>query len=89
MIESSTLAGKTVKIALGEFEGESFAVEDFACNVLGTDRWIMNYGNPTVLEYLMTHSYYPGATTSALYGKVGMFAHILDFAELIVEGVDK
>lgn len=81
-MDSSPLAGKTVEVISGRFNGELFRVEDFACNVFGTIEWELLFGNPTVLEFLATHKYYPGIEKSALYGKVGMFAHVFCPEEL-------
>jgi len=80
--ETSPLAGRTVKVVKGDFEGEDFVVEDYACNVFGSPSWPLSIGNPAVLEYLRTHEFEPDAQLTALYGKVGMFGHILHADEL-------
>ncbi len=82
--EQSPLAGKTLKVVDGQFKGQDFTVEDYACNVWDTVDWDFKWNNPAVLEYLTTHqgNHLPDDTQTALYGKIGPFGHVLQRREL-------
>ena len=75
--EKSPLAGKTVRVVSGNFVGDKFVVEDYACNVFGRYDWLSVFNNPSVFEFLMTHEYRPDNKSTALYGKIGPYGHIL------------
>ena len=80
--ERSSLAGKSVVVKKGDFEGCVFDVEDYACNVFGTLDWVFLLGNPTVVEFLARHKRRNDDERCALYGHIGMFAHILQSDEI-------
>ena len=80
--ERSRLAGKSVVVKKGDFEGCIFDVEDYACNVFGGTDWIFLFGNPTVLEFVATHKHRDDDDLGALYGHIGMFAHVLQTDEI-------
>ena len=80
--ERSRLAGKSVVVKKGDFEGCIFDVEDYACNVFGRADWIFLFGNPTVLEFVAKHKYRNDDERCALYGHIGMFAHVLQSDEI-------
>lgn len=80
--ERSRLAGKSVVVKKGDFVGCIFDVEDYACNVFGRADWIFMFGNPTVLEFVATHKHRDDDERCALYGHIGMFAHVLQSDEI-------
>lgn len=80
--ESSPLAGKPVVVEKGEYAGCVFDVEDYACNVFGKIGWVFMFENPTVLEFVATHKHRADDELCALYGHIGMFAHVLQSDEL-------
>ena len=80
--ERSQLAGKSVVVKKGDFVGCIFDVEDYACNVFGRDDWIFLFGNPTVLEFVARHKHRDDDGRCALYGHIGMFAHVLQSDEI-------
>lgn len=85
------LAGQTVRLKegimpfmVGDAAGAEFVVEDWACNVFGCSVWDMN-GNPAALEYAIRISSTHPIDDNAVYGKVGIFAHIVHDTEIVRE----
>lgn len=85
------LAGQTVRLKegimpfmVGDAAGAEFVVEDWACNVFGQSVWDMD-GNPAALEYAIRISSTHPMDDNAVYGKVGMFAHIVHDTEIVRE----
>lgn len=93
MRDRHPLAGKTVRLKDGigyfmgrqEASGQEFEVEDWAENVLGESVWFCR-GNPAALEYAMRLTF-TGRNAlmddDCVYGKVGMFAHIVHDSEIV------
>lgn len=82
------LAGKTVRLKQGippfvfaEAAGVAFRVEDWACNVFGRSVWCMD-GNPVALEYAVRTATTSKIDENGVYGKVGIFAHIVHDSEI-------
>ena len=94
MKERHPLAGQTVKLKenigkfmQGEAGGAEFCVEDWADNVLGRSVWATN-GNPAALEYAIrtaTNGNRIPIDDNAVYGKVGIFGHIVHDSEIVRE----
>lgn len=95
MRDTHPLAGKTVKLsdglgpcfAGGDISGAEFIVEDWAENVLGCSVWAAN-GNPAALEYAFrigSNGRNTPIDNNAVYGKVGIFGHIVHDSEIIRE----
>lgn len=95
MREKHPLAGQTVKLKEGigifaqgdDAGGAEFRVEDWADNVLGRSVWAAN-GNPAAIEYALrtgTNGNHTPIDNKAVYGKVGMFGHIVHDSEIIRE----
>ena len=92
--ERHPLAGQTVRLkdGIGKFmqgdaSGAEFVVEDWADNVMGRSIWSV-YGNPAILEYALrigTAGSDVPIDDNAVYGKVGMFGHIVHDSEIIRE----
>ncbi len=87
--ETCPLAGRTVRITSGPYEGYDYIVEDWACNVFGTITWEMMMNNPAILDYLLghdcqlsdeEHSY----METAMYGKVGLLGKVIRWEEIEV-----
>lgn len=92
MQERHPLAGQTVKLKQGilkfgngqEASGAEFVVEDWAPNVFGKSFWEIN-GNPACLEYAVraaVSDFRIPIDSKAVYGKVGMFGHIVHDSEI-------
>ena len=92
--ERHPLAGQTVRLkdGIGRFmqgdaDGAEFVVEDWADNVMGRSIWTLN-GNPAALEYAVrigTNGNGVPIDNNAVYGKVGMFGHIVYDSEIVRE----
>lgn len=83
------LAGKTIRITSGPYEGNDFVVEDWACNVFEGLAWEMRMNNPAILDYLVGHNFeLSGAEHSymgtAMYGKVGLYGKVVRWEEIEV-----
>ena len=87
--ETCPLAGKTVKITSGPYEGNDYVVEDWACNVFGAITWELKMGNPAILDYLAGHDFQMSDDKhdymiTAMYGKVGLFGKVVRWEEIEV-----
>lgn len=93
MRDTHPLAGKTVKLsdglgpcfAGGDISGAEFIVEDWAENVLGCSVWAADR-NPAALEYairMFSNGKMVPIDNNAVYGKVGIFGHIVHDSEII------
>lgn len=90
--ERHPLAGKTVKTKQGigmamsgvNLGNKEFVVEDWADRVLGMSVWAAK-GNPAALEYAMRSALHNlPSDQNTLYGKIGMFGHIIHESEIIM-----
>ena len=90
----SPLANKVVKIKAGathpqveHFGGAEFKVEDWWDRVGGIS-WMVAVGNPACMIYAMrtglTERFIP-INDEVLYGKIGMFGHLVHIDEIEVE----
>ena len=75
-------AGKTTTIAVGEFAGQPYRIEDYWDRV-GGKSWMYMNGNPACLNYAV-RSAIAGLPLDdeVLYGKIGMFGHLIHISEL-------
>lgn len=89
--EPSEYAGRTVKIResathfqVDGFGGSEFRVEDWWDRVSGGS-WMWAKGNPAALVYAMRSSSQEidiPIDDEVLYGKIGMFGHLVHISEL-------
>lgn len=82
------LAGKTVRLKQeippfmnAKASGAIFRVEDWACNVLGRSLWLAD-GNTVALEYAIRTATTSKIDENGVYGKVGIYAHIVHDSEI-------
>lgn len=78
------LAGRTVTIQSGEFKDAQYRLEDWWDRVSGKS-WMFAKGNPACIQYaLRTSLGIPPipADDEVVYGKVGMFGHLVHQSEL-------
>lgn len=83
------LAGKTVILKINDpssdmdkLDGRLYRVEDWSINVIGIS-WMDTKGNPAAIKYAMRagSSNLP-TDDKVVYGKVGMFGHLIHESEL-------
>ncbi|WP_395391426.1 hypothetical protein WBP07_12500 [Novosphingobium sp. BL-8A] len=79
------LAGRSVVIASGSFEGHSYWIEDWWDRIAGQS-WMDCDGNPACLEYAM-RSGFDGdpINDDVVYGKVGSFGKLMHVRHLPAE----
>jgi hypothetical protein len=76
------LAGKTVKIKSGTFEGQSYRIEDWWDRVSGKS-WMDCNGNPACLEYAVRSAGEgTGINDDVVYGKIGSFGKLIHISQL-------
>jgi hypothetical protein len=92
----SEYAGKVVKLALKvrpgfedapgilELQGQEMVVEDWWLNVYG-ESWMWAKGNPAALKYALRTGFACDVPTddNVLYGKVGLFGHLVHVSEVV------
>ena len=87
MQEAHPLAGKTVKLKVKgtatDFKtGDLFRLEDWWVNV-GEKSWMMCAGNPACMMYILRVGQVGlPVDNNVVYGKVGMFGHLIHVSEL-------
>lgn len=83
--EAHELAGQTVTIKSGDFEGEPYRIEDWWDRVSGGRSWMDMEGNPACLEYaIRSADERKPMSNDVVYGKVhgfGKLMHISDLGE--------
>ena len=85
--EAHPLAGKTVKINGGQFDGQDYHLEDW-WDRLGQGRWKWAQGNPACLEFAMRMGASEGhliTDDEVVYGKIksglGKLIHVSQLGE--------
>ena len=80
--EPHPLAGKTVKIIAGEYEGKHYWIEDWWDKITGGS-WMFAEGNPACLQYAMRSGLGNLPTDDeVVYGKIGALGHLVHVSEL-------
>jgi len=80
------LAGQTVAIKTGTFQGNHFRVEDWHDRVIGGS-WMDAEGNPAALDYAMRSGVKDKLPldNEVLYGKIGGLGKLVHQSELATE----
>ena len=80
--EPSPLAGQTVAIISGHFEGMEYVVEDWWDRVAGKS-WMWSDGNPAAMFYGIRSAKDELPTDNqVLYGKIGASGYLLHISEV-------
>lgn len=80
--QESALAGQTVMIESGQFEGQEYIVEDWWDRVTGKS-WMICKGNPACLDYAARSAIEKmPIDDNVLYGKIGMFGKLIHVSQI-------
>ena len=82
------LAGKTVRLKLAtadqdNLDGSEYRLEDWWANVSGGS-WMEANGNPAAIKYAFRIGFAtnPPADDEVVYGKVGLYGHLIHVSEI-------
>ncbi len=80
--EPHALAGKTVLVKGGEFDGKEYHIEDWWQNVAGKS-WMFCDGNPACLEFAMRSGFESlPPDNEVVYGKIGAMGKLMHVSQL-------
>ena len=84
VLETSSLAGKELKIVKGYLKGNIIKVEDWFEKVTGQDLQYLSFNNAAGINYAMNHKdiMFSEEYFEALYGKIGGLGYVVSVSEL-------